>query len=122
MTSNNPTWSMLNRGMASAILDGKPVTIRSADLRRLQGGIAHAPDRLLVWQVYWINGRWTSNDYLAKLYGAVFQLLGRGDDSAVLVVYTAANRADDAERALGAFLADNQNAISAALRATANSR
>ena len=69
---------------------------------------------LTVWQVYWINGRWTSNDYLAKVYGAVFQLLGRGDDSAVLIVYTAMDRTDGAERALRAFLADNDEAIDAA--------
>jgi len=120
--SQAPVWSMLSRGTASAMLDGKPVKVRTAELRRLPGAIADSPDRLLVWQLYWINGRWTSNDYLAKLYGAVFQLLGRGDDSAVLVVYTSLDRADDAERALGAFLTDNHGAINTALRATATSR
>jgi len=101
---------------------GKPVTFHRAELRRLSNAVATAPERLLVWQVYWINGRWTSNDYLAKVYGAVFQLLGHGDDSAVLVVYTAMDRTDGAERALRAFLADNHGAIDAALRVAAASR
>ena len=122
VTSNDTHWSMVSQSDASAKLDGKPVTLRSVHLRPLSGAVATLPERLLAWQVYWINGRWTSNDYLAKVYSAVFQLMGRGDDSAVLVVYTASDRTDAADRALGAFLADNHEAIDAALRAAAASR
>jgi EpsI family protein len=120
--SMDTLWSMARQGAASATLDGKPVTLRSAELRRLSGAVATSPDRLLVWQLYWINGRWTSNDYLAKIYSAVFQLMGRGDDSAVLVIYTAKDRTDAAEQALSTFLADNHGAIDTALSAAAASR
>lgn len=122
VTSNDTRWSRVGQGAVSESMAGKPVTFHRAELRRLSNAVATAPERLLVWQVYWINGRWTSNDYLAKVYGAVFQLLGHGDDSAVLVVYTAMDRTDGAERALRAFLADNHGAIDAALRVAAASR
>lgn len=122
VTSNDTLWSRVGQGSASESIAGKPVTFHRAELRRLSNAVATAPERLLVWQVYWINGRWTSNDYLAKVYGAVFQLLGRGDDSAVLIVYTAMDRTDGAERALRAFLADNGEAIDAALRVATASR
>ena len=72
---------------------------------------ADQPERLLVWQIYWINGTLTSNDYLAKVYSAVYQLLGRGDDSAVIVVYTGKDRSDSAEKALTSFLSTNYGAI-----------
>lgn len=122
VTSQDPSWRTLSQGGEFATLGSKVVAIRSAELRRMPGALATAPERLLVWQVYWINGRWTSNDYLAKVYSAVSQLMGRGDDSAVLVVYTATDGTDGAERALGAFLADNHAAIDAALRPAVASR
>jgi EpsI family protein len=64
----------------------------------------------------------TSNDYLAKLYSAGYQLLGRGDDSAVIVVYTSKNQTDDAEATLTSFLSSRYGAIDAALRAAADGR
>jgi exosortase A len=122
VASMDPLWSKVSDGMASATLGGNPIALRRAELRRLSGDVEGSPERLLVWQIYWINGHWTSNDYLAKFYGALFQLLGRGDDTAVLVVYAATDRAHDAAQALDSFLADNYGAIDAALRATAASR
>jgi exosortase A len=122
VTSNDTLWSRVGQGSVSESMAGKHVTFHRAELRRLSNAVATAPGRLLVWQVYWINGRWTSNDYLAKVYGAVFQLLGQGDDSAALVVYTAMDRTDGAEQALRAFFAENHGAIDAALRVAAASR
>jgi EpsI family protein len=78
-----------------------------------------APERLLAWQIYWINGRLTSNDYLAKAYSAVYQLLGRGDDSAVLVVYTPIHDKAQARETLAAFLSSQFGSIDKALAAAA---
>lgn len=122
VTSRDPQWSKVEQGSGSAVLGGSAVTFRRVDLRRLSGSVAGAPDRLRVWQVYWINGRWTSNDYLAKVYSAVHQLLGRGDDSAALVIYAPLDRTDSADRAFEAFLEVNQESIDATLRAAAASR
>jgi EpsI family protein len=83
---------------------------------------AHAPERLLAWQVYWINGRLTSNDYLAKVYSAAYQLIGRGDDSAVLVFYTPKDGSDTAQDVLAGFVASQYGGIDKALRAAADGR
>jgi exosortase A len=122
VVSLDPIWSKVSQGAAFADLGGNEVKLRSEEIRRMSSLASSSSDRLLVWQIYWINGWWTSNDYLAKAYSALFQLTGRGDDSAVLVVYTAMDRTDGAEQALGAFLADNHGAIDTALRAAAAGR
>ena len=78
-----------------------------------------APERLLVWQIYWINGQLTSNDYLAKVYSAGYQLLGRGDDSAVLVFYTPLDANGKARETLASFLSSHYGGIDKALMAVA---
>ena len=47
---------------------------------------------------------------------AVYRLLGRGDNSAVIVLYTPNDNAGRAEATLGSFLAANYGAIDAILR------
>ena len=70
------------------------------------------------WQIYWINGKWTSNDYLAKVYGAYQQLLGHSDDAAVLVLYAPVRGDSDAVTAetLTSFAAENLAAIDSLLQ------
>jgi exosortase A len=43
--------------------------------------------RLRVWQTYWIDGVYVANDVEGKLRGAWARLSGRGDDSAVLLLF-----------------------------------
>ena len=54
----------------------------------------------------------------AKGYTALSRLMGRGDDSAVVIVYTRKERPGEAEAALGAFLRDAGPAIEAMLAET----
>ncbi len=122
LRSNDQQWGRVGQGAAIASLNGVPITFRSADLRRLGVAVGEGPDKLRVWQIYWIHGRWTGSDYMAKVYGAVYQLLGRGDDSAAVIVYAPQDRADGADRVLAAFLKDNEKAIGDALRDTAAGR
>jgi EpsI family protein len=44
--------------------------------------------QLLVWHWFWVDGQYTVNPYWAKLLQAKSKLLGRGDDGAVVIVYT----------------------------------
>jgi EpsI family protein len=47
------------------------------------------PDvRLEAYQLYWVNGTTTSSDYVAKALIAWSKLRGRGDDSALIVIYS----------------------------------
>ena len=122
LVTSKSDWNPVARGSQAATLDGKSANLRSTELSRQATPTIGQPERLLAWQIYWINGSLTSNDYLAKVVGAVYQLLGRGDDSAVIVVYTAKDRSDGAEHTLASFLAANYAAIDATLRAARDSR
>ena len=77
---------------------------------------------MVVWQWYWINGRWTSSDVLAKAYTAFSRLTGRGDDSAVIILYARQTQPGEAEAILAAFADAAGEVIETALRQTADSR
>jgi exosortase A len=120
--SGDKDWRPVRRGSQAMTLNGQQSSVRSAELLHLSNSSAGQPERLLVWQIYWINGTLTSNDYLAKVYSAAYQLLGRGDDSAVIVVYSPKDGSEGAEKTLASFLTANYEAIDATLRAARDVR
>lgn len=69
--------------------------------------------RLRVWQVYWVGGRWVTGDARAKLLQALDRLLGRGDDGAVLLLATPEGA--DAAATLETFARDQLQALDVAL-------
>ncbi|MEO6320644.1 MAG: exosortase A [Polaromonas sp.] len=111
VASNDRQWAQVASANRELVLEGKPVALRTAELRA--PGLSEQPgsSRLVVWRVYWINGSLTSSDYLAKVYSAFYQLTGRGDDSAVIVVYTPKGEAGNAEALLESFLTTNYASI-----------
>lgn len=114
--SKDPKWSRVSSGARSVMAGGQAVAVHAAELRQSALAASGSQSRLLVWQVYWINGRLTPNDYLAKVYSAFYRLTGRGDASAVLVVYTkAGDQTGSADAVLDAFLSDNYAAINTLL-------
>lgn len=75
-----------------------------------------APQRLRIWQTYWVDGGYVANDIRAKVKGALSRLLGRGDDSAVVLVFTdQVGNADD--KSLTDFLSQALPALTDALDA-----
>jgi len=114
--SNDPHWSRVGGGSSSIVLAQQPLSVRTAELRRLQPDAAGQEARLLVWQFYWVNGHLTASDALAKIYGALGRLMGQGDDGAVITVYTP--RQADATAVLQSFLEANGAGILAALQQT----
>lgn len=117
--SDDKAWSQVEHGTVPVAIGDGTKAVHFAELRRLSAAAAGAPERLLVWQIYWIHGRLTSNDYLAKAYSAVYQLLGRGDDAAVLIFYTPMRSGADAQATLAAFVSSGYSAIDKALAAVA---
>ena len=109
--SNDPTWAQVSAGTRSMDFAGQPVQVRVAELSgaALLGNRPAA--RLLVWQIYWINGTWIASDALAKLYGAFYRLLGRGDDAAVVILYAHQGDSGEGEAALTAFVQANIPAL-----------
>jgi exosortase A len=116
VNSDDPIWLQLRGGDHVVNLNGDRLTARTAELRHKDG------QHLLVWQWYWINGRVTASDYLAKSYAALSRLMGRGDDSAVVVIYAVQNKAGSAEETLQAFTHDMWPAIDSTLRQTRDRR
>jgi EpsI family protein len=78
--------------------------------------------RMVVWQWYWINGHWTASDVLAKVYTALSRLTGKGDDSAVIIIYALQHQAGEADATLEAFAGAAGSIIESTLRQTREAR
>jgi EpsI family protein len=65
---------------ALSLNDGKVQITES----RLRGPVM----ALLVWHWYWVDGQYTGYRYWAKVLQAKSKLFGRGDDGAVVILYT----------------------------------
>jgi EpsI family protein len=81
----DPVWGLVSQRAGEATVAGQPLAIVESEVR---GETTLGGERLLTWQWYWINGRLTSNPYVAKAYTAFDKVTGRGDDSAVVVLST----------------------------------
>ncbi|HAL39705.1 MAG TPA: exosortase A [Polaromonas sp.] len=115
VVSKDPQWAQVTSGSRRVTFGDKQLAVRTAELRGAATEHINA-GRLVVWQLYWINGTLTASDYLAKAYGAYDRLMGRGDDSAVIIVYTRKDQSGGAEAVLESFLSTNYVAINALLQ------
>jgi len=109
--SNDPLWAQVSRGTRTLELNGMPLVMRTAELRGAPVTNQGQENRLVVWQIYWVNGALTASDVLAKAYTAGYSLIGRGDDSAVILVYAPKGEAGRGEKAVGEFLSTNMQHI-----------
>lgn len=88
---------------------GRTIALRETRIRRNDS-------TMLVWDWYWIDGRFTSNNYLGKLLQARERLLLRGDDGASIQVFAAYEENPEVARAaMRDFLAANLDRIEATL-------
>lgn len=98
LISKHPVWKQAAYGEAATRIGEKPAVFRFSEM--------YSPrTRQLVWSAYWIDGRWTTNDYVAKIYLALSRLAGKGDDSAAVMFYApfAAGDLQGAEDRLKSF-------------------
>ncbi len=116
VSSADPRWIRAGGGTLATSFADRQASVRTAELRRLPLSGSDQQGRLVAWQIYWIDGTLTSSDYLAKVYSAVYRLIGRGDHSAVIILYTAKGQSGDADATLAGFLSANYGAIDALLR------
>ncbi len=100
--ADDEVWRRVGGGSADAIIDGQPLTVR---VDRIAGD---GRQRLL-WQWYWVDGRFTADPALAKALQVKAELLG-GTRSAAVIVLAAdyGERPAEAEASLTAFLATMQ--------------
>jgi exosortase A len=92
-------------------LEPVPWNGREVDGERI--ALAGRLGKLEIYRLYWIAGQITSNDYVAKAWLALSKLTGRGDDSALVVIYTPAD--DHAAETAHKFASDMSPAIERAL-------
>ena len=100
---SDKVWGTLARRERAVEAGGRSFSVVESKVR---GQVDARDEELLVWKWYWINGRVTDNDYVAKALTAFDKLTGRGDDSAVIVVSTPflPDHEADTEAALAAFV------------------
>jgi EpsI family protein len=109
--SSDRHWKKIAEGTATLPWDGAPLAVGSTTLRG-------ARDVVAVRHWYWVAGRWTASATLAKVYFALAQLSGRGDDSAAVIIYTVAAGSDvdpSADRTLVHFASAMSKPIREAL-------
>ena len=116
------TWRRVADGQRQLDVAGVSVGWRTADWRSIDATAHGGSPDLMLWQVYWVNGRFTRSEYLAKAYVALSRLLGRGDDAAMIVLYARQAAAGEADAALTAFAQANLGAVDALLRQVASRR
>jgi exosortase A len=119
--SKDTRWNQVGNGSHTLTHNDGSTTVRSARLRGSDGG---TPEHLMVWQLYWVNGRLTASDTRAKIETALSRLLGRGDDGAVLLFYApyVEGDVDAAESTLQAFVGPQLEPLQALLRTTRDAR
>lgn len=109
---DDPRWREVGSGVVSLALGrqgGESIRLSSAMIRSVDGKSISA----LRW--YWVDGRLTSSDALAKIYTVMSRLKGRGDDSAVVIIY--GEQSPTVNEDLQAFLRLNLSNITNALDA-----
>ena len=97
VTTDDPFWAKLGSAKREIEWNRQRLDVRTAELR----GPVSA--RLLVWQWYWVDGRWTASDFLAKAYTVLSRLRGKGDDSAVIILYALPSGTEQADTILQDF-------------------
>lgn len=83
--SNDKVWGSI--GEAHRVL-----AFNSDEINAIETKLRSSLTQLLVWHWYWIDGQYTANPYWAKMLQAKSQLLGRGDNAAVIVIATESNQ------------------------------
>ncbi len=96
INTNNQLVSTRDPRWALASDDSTVIQFRAMPLKVTKATLRSGNSRLLVWNWYWIGGKYTSNAYLAKLYQAKAKIFGEGDDAAAIFVYTPFDEKPDA--------------------------
>jgi len=107
--SNDQTWHALESGVRQMDIGGTPTKVSAAQLRAVDGRT------LATRQWYWVDGTLISSDAIAKARIAWSRILGRGDDSAVIVVYARGDVGSDPDETLRQFTREAWPAVAAAL-------
>jgi exosortase A len=109
MPEKSPVWIKADTVNRQEAFAGQSLPLRETQLRDAAGSF-------LVWNWYWVDGKFIASDYLAKLLQAKQKLLMRGDDGASIMVFAPyAKSPEEARTAIRQFLIDNLAPLNATL-------
>ena len=112
-------WASIASGSVTLEAGGAAERVRTMSIRQPPDPNQQPIVQLDVAYLYWVGGRYTSSDAQAKLMLAFNRLLGRGDDSAVLIFYTPQQEAGRSTQILRGFIGQQLGPLGEELAATA---
>jgi exosortase A len=118
VAAGDKRWAVAASG-GRAVTEALPA-FRTGTVRRGSELADMGSQRVRVWQLYWVGGRWTSSHARAKVWQGLDRLLGRGDDGAVLLLATPLQ--PDADATLETFARLHLDAIATALARARDTR
>lgn len=109
-------WHSVASALREENVGGRVLAVRESTL-------AGSGGRMLVWNWYWVDGRYTANDYLGKALQVKQKLLTGADDGAAVMVFSPFDEQPELARtAMRAFLAANLARVDAVLDANKRSK
>ncbi|MBK1686115.1 exosortase A [Rubrivivax gelatinosus] len=75
-------------------LDGRRLVLRRSEVHGRVSLSGSRQRRLVVWRLYWIDGRFYGGDVEAKIAGAAARLAGHGNEGATLLLHADGDEAD----------------------------
>lgn len=93
VSTHDTNWGLISSGSADLRALGRTLMVNESTLGSTR-------TKLLVWHWYWVDGLFTGNSYLAKLYQAKAKLFGNSDDAAVVFVYVPFEGKDEEAKAV----------------------
>lgn len=97
-------WAIPAHGARRIELDGRPLVLRRSEILSRVSLSGADQRRIVVWRLYWVDGRFLGGDVETKLAGALARLAGRGDEGAALLLYADAGDPAVSDAAIEAFL------------------
>lgn len=118
----DPDWSLPQGGSRQLDIGGRTLRMRTAQILGRESAAGEHRPQLVVWRMYWVDGRWISGDVEARLAGGLSRLRGRGDEGAVVVLYADQDTPQASDVALAAFTQDNLGMLDRLLEHTRSLR
>ncbi|MDP1898937.1 MAG: exosortase A [Rubrivivax sp.] len=109
-------------GVRDVAVAGQTIALRTTEILGRVQGVTARPAPLVVWRVYWIDGRFIAGDAAAKVAGVLARLRGRGDEGAALLLYADGPTVAASNAALEAFVQANLGSLNALLQRTRDAR
>lgn len=114
LANSDSRWHVTSTTKRNVEISDEQASIARVTLR-MRGTLDEQP-QLVVWRTHWVDDHFESDPMIARLRAAVQRLAGRGDDAAVVILYTVDGSA--ADDTLGALLRQPLSTLRAQLRLT----